>query len=387
MRRRRSFDIMPRIMAIATPNKVQVLAELLEAEGTILLCIDAAEVITLVEGRGFEAMGLTGPVKVGESLATIFGHDPALLERWRRCLAGERLRAESIHRDAYWLQLFYPLRAADGALAGAALLALDVTVDMTTVRQSQMLRELVNNVPTNVFAFDTRGTCMVSEGGLLAQIGLKPGQNVGNPFEEYAAVIPGLVDAMRAAFAGETRTIEFGFGESLYSQTMMPRRDSLGHAAGVYCIASDITKQRRDENLLRSQMSIIQEQKEAILRLSSPIIEVGHDALAVPLVGSIDGDRAAIIMHGLLEAIAHKRARFAILDLTGVDTVDPSSAEHLVRIIHSVRLLGAQAIITGIRPPIARIMAELGVDLSRLHTLRSLQDALRYCSESGVAGQ
>lgn len=371
-------------MATADPAlKLQVLTGLLESESTTLIGIDAGEVLTLAEGRGLEAMGVAGTAVVGASLAAALGEHPELVELFRRGLRGERVQAENTYGQAYWLQSFYPLRGSDGAIVGAAMLAIDVTRDLTTLRQAQMLRELVNNLPTNVFAVDRRGVCEISEGGLLAQIGLKPGQNVGvNVFEAYNATIPDLADAMSAAFRGETRVIEFSFGDSLYSQATLPRRDAQGNYAGAYCIASDITQRRRDEELLRSQMRIIQEQKEAIVRLSSPIIEVGHDALAVPLVGSLDEHRAATIMHGLLEAIAHKRARFAVLDLTGVDTVDPTSAEHLIRIIHSVRLLGAHAIITGIRPPIARIMAELGLDLGRLHTLRSLQDALRYCSES-----
>ncbi|MDC0720322.1 STAS domain-containing protein [Nannocystis bainbridge] len=376
-------------MATADPAlKFQVLTGLLESESTTLIGIDAGEVLTLAEGRGLEAMGVAATATVGASLAQAFAGQPGVLEHFRRSLQGEQVRVESVHGQAYWLHSFYPLRGPDGAIVGAAMLALDVTRDLTTVRQAELLRELVNNVPTNVFAVDTRGVCEVSEGGLLAQIGLKPGQNVGvNVFEAYNTLIPDIGLAMSAAFRGETRVIEFGFGESLYSQITLPRRDAHGNNAGAYCIASDITERRRTEELLRSQVRIIQEQKEAIVRLSSPIIEVGHDALAVPLVGSLDEQRATSILHELLQAIASKRARFAILDLTGVDTVDPTSAEHLVRIIHSVRLLGAQAIITGIRPPIARIMAELGLDLSRLHTLRSLQDALRYCSESNPDGR
>ncbi len=368
----------------ATPaHKLQVLAELLDADETLFLSVDLAENVTLAEGTRFAEMGLdaapSGP------LATLFAGDDGALARWRRCLAGERSRAESVHGDTQWLQLFHPLRGAGGAVIGAAMLALDVTLALPNARHAKLLRELVNNVPTNVFAVDTDGVCQISEGGMLAQIGLEPGQNVGvNVFTSYD-MIPGMSEAMRKAFRGEANTLEFRFGDSLYSQINLPRRDSFGANAGVYCIASDITKQRRDEELLREQMRLIQEQKEAILRLSSPIIEVGHDVLAIPLVGSIDGDRAAIIMHGLLEAIAGKRAQFAILDLTGVDTVDPGSAEHLIRIIHSVRMLGAQAIITGIRPAIAQTMASLGLDLSGLHTLRSLQDALRYCDVSARA--
>lgn len=357
------------------------MAELLDAEDTILMCIDPAEVVTVADGPRLATMGIDA-ASLGRPLSSLFDAESDTLARWRQCLGGERLRVEIIHGDTHWLQLFYPLRAADGAILGAAMLALDVTVDVIAARHAQLLRELVNNVPTNVFAVDTEGICQISEGGLLAQSGLKSGDNVGiNVFEAYGA-LPGLKESLHAAFRGETRVIEYPLGDSIYNQMVLPRRDSLGANAGAYCIVADVTERRRDEALLREQVYVIQEQKEAILRLSSPIIEVGHEVLAVPLVGTVDGDRAAIIVHGLLEAIVRKRARFAILDLTGVDTVDPDSAEHLIRIVRSVRLLGAQAIISGIRPVIARTMADLGLNLAGLLTLRSLQDALRYCNEA-----
>lgn len=373
----------------ATPDpapKIQALAELLDAEDTILVCIDAGEAVTVAEGRRLASLGFD-PEQIGAPLSSLFAADSDALARWRRCLGGERLRVDCVQGDTQWLQLFQPRRGADGAIVGAAMLAVDVTVDVAAARHAQLLRELVNNVPTNVFAVDTAGICQISEGGLLAKAGLKPGQNVGiDVFEAYGG-LPGLKEGLLAAFQGEQTLIEYALAGSVFSQMILPRRDSLGANAGAYCIVSDVTERRRDEALLRDQVRVIQEQKAAILQLSSPIIEVGHDVLAVPLVGTIDGDRAAIIVHGLLEAIVRKKASFAILDLTGVDTVDPDSAEHLVRIVRSVRLLGAQAIISGIRPLIAQTMADLGLNLAGLVTLRSLQDALRHCSDASAQAQ
>lgn len=254
----------------------------------------------------------------------------------------------------------------------------DVVTDSVT--QAQLLRELINNVPTNVYAIDNDGLCLLSEGGLLAQIGLKPGQNVGiDVFESYRE-LPTVTAALRAGLRGEATSMEFEFGGRVFTQSTLPRREADGSLVGAFCILMDVTERRRDEQLLREQVSIIQAQKQAIMMMSTPIIEVWDDVLAVPLVGVIDHERAAVILRELLAAISHKRTRFAILDLTGVENVDPTSAEHLVRIIRSVKLLGSEALITGIRPGIAQIMVGLGLDLGAMTTLRSLQEALRYCT-------
>jgi anti-anti-sigma regulatory factor len=243
----------------------------------------------------------------------------------------------------------------------------------------ELLRELVNRVPINVYACDLHGTCVLSEGGLLIDLGMQPGANVGTNVFATEDLMPMVAMTIRAAFNGETSSTEFRVFDRLLSQMALPRRDADGAIIGAVCIVSDITARRRDEDLLREQVDIIQAQRAAISLLSTPIIEVWTDVLAAPLVGIVDDERAASLMESLLVAIAQKRARFAILDLTGVETIEETSAAHLIRIIRSVTLLGAHAIITGIRPAIAQTMVSLGLDMTAILTLRSLQDALRHC--------
>jgi rsbT co-antagonist protein RsbR len=254
------------------------------------------------------------------------------------------------------------------------------SVEPPSDRSFELLRELINRVPINVYACDMQGICLLSEGGLLEMLGMKPGANVGADVFATADMVPGLGEAIRGAFAGRTSTIEFQFMEMLLSQTALPWRE--GDALlGAFCIVSDITARRRDEDRLREQVGIIQAQQAAISLLSTPIIDVGDGVLAAPLIGQIDGERARNLMESLLGEIARKRARYAVLDLTGVDTIEAESAAHVIRIIRGVGLLGAEAIVTGIRPPIARTMIALGLDMSAIFTLRSLSDALRHCAE------
>jgi len=116
-----------------------------------------------------------------------------------------------------------------------------------------------------------------------------------------------------------------------------------------------------------------------VTNASVPIVQVWDGVLTVPLMGSLDGQRATEMMERLLAEIVRARARYAILDLTAVAVVDTSTADHLVRIVRAIELLGARAIIAGISPAVAQTMVSLGVDLTRLTTLRNLQEALKAC--------
>lgn len=133
---------------------------------------------------------------------------------------------------------------------------------------------------------------------------------------------------------------------------------------------------------------VIEQQQLLIRALSSPIIQIWDGVLAVPLNGVLDSDRAGQMMERLLEEVVNTRATYAILDLTGVDVVDTGTADHLVRIIRAIELLGARAVVSGIRSAVAQTMISLGVDLSRIITLRNMRDALRFCmQETGAGGQ
>src|SRR5689334_15582228 len=101
----------------------------------------------------------------------------------------------------------------------------------------------------------------------------------------------------------------------------------------------------------------------------------------MPLFGTIDNDRAMQMHERLLETVVRTRARVAILDLTGVGNIDTHTADNIIRLVHSVQLLGARGIIVGIRPDVAQSIVALGVDLSRIRTLSNLREALLLCMQ------
>jgi rsbT co-antagonist protein RsbR len=123
---------------------------------------------------------------------------------------------------------------------------------------------------------------------------------------------------------------------------------------------------------------VIERQRQEVSELSSPVVELWTGILTVPLIGSLDSARAQEVMENLLQAIVERRAEIAVIDITGVGTVDTQVAQHLLRTADAVRLMGAECIISGISPTIAQTMVELGVDVGDVITRSSIKDALTY---------
>jgi rsbT co-antagonist protein RsbR len=108
------------------------------------------------------------------------------------------------------------------------------------------------------------------------------------------------------------------------------------------------------------------------------VIKLWDGIVAVPLIGTLDSARSQVVMETLLESIVEQQARYAILDITGVPTVDSLVAQHLMKTVAAARLMGAECIVSGIRPAIAQTMVHLGLDLGTVVTRSSLADALGY---------
>jgi rsbT co-antagonist protein RsbR len=134
---------------------------------------------------------------------------------------------------------------------------------------------------------------------------------------------------------------------------------------GIY--TTEFYQKSRDEVILRQQ--------EEMLELSTPVVQLWHGILALPLIGTLDSARTQVVMQNLLEAIVRTGAEIAIIDITGVPTVDTLVAQHLLKTVAAARLMGADCIISGIRPQIAQTIIHLGVDLTNVVTKATLADA------------
>jgi rsbT co-antagonist protein RsbR len=132
------------------------------------------------------------------------------------------------------------------------------------------------------------------------------------------------------------------------------------------------------ETALSEGEEVIHRQRLQLLEVATPVIKLWDGIVAVPLIGTLDSARSQVVMETLLDSIVEQHARFAILDITGVPTVDSLVAQHLMKTVAAARLMGAECIVSGIRPPIAQTIVHLGIDLSSVLTRASLADALAY---------
>ncbi len=175
------------------------------------------------------------------------------------------------------------------------------------------------------------------------------------------------LDLLREEFKDDSYgELEMAF--SIFVEDMAAAQSSLEGALGRYEIAN---------RELEEKLATIEHQQNAMRELSSPIIEVWDGILCLPVVGIVDTQRSAEMSAALLDSIVSRRARFAIVDLTGVDVIDTRTADHFLKMARAVRLLGAECILTGIKPAVAQTLVHIGVDLTDLTTLRSLREALQ----------
>ncbi len=136
----------------------------------------------------------------------------------------------------------------------------------------------------------------------------------------------------------------------------------------------------------RTREEIIRQQQHEMLELSTPVVTLWTNVLALPIIGTLDSSRAQTIMESLLQKIVETGAEMTIIDITGVPTVDTITAQHLLKTVTAARLMGAECIISGIRPQIAQTIVQLGIDLGDVITKASLADAFREAlSRTGLA--
>jgi len=127
----------------------------------------------------------------------------------------------------------------------------------------------------------------------------------------------------------------------------------------------------------KTREAVIKRQQEELLELSTPVVKLWDGVLALPLIGTLDSQRSQTVMESLLQRIVDTGSEIAIIDITGVPTVDTLVAQHLLKTVTAIRLMGADCIISGVRPQIAQTIVHLGLDLGTLTTKANLADALK----------
>jgi rsbT co-antagonist protein RsbR len=176
--------------------------------------------------------------------------------------------------------------------------------------------------------------------------------------------------------AGETATFVLSLKRPLFDAIRTRvKAEEIGPALWDATLVIDELALYTTEMTTRAREATIQRQQAEMLELSTPVVTLWNGILALPLIGTLDSERTQVVMESLLNRIVETGATIAILDITGVPTVDTLVAQHLLKTVAAARLMGADCIISGIRPQIAQTIVHLGVDLNAVTTKATLADA------------
>ena len=176
----------------------------------------------------------------------------------------------------------------------------------------------------------------------------------------------------------ETATFVFSLKQPVYtrlSEQLAGRPADLAEVSWNLNLLLDAFGLYTTDVFQRSRETIIARQQEELLELSTPVVQLWEGILALPLIGTLDSARTQVVMENLLQKIVETGASISIIDITGVPTVDTLVAQHLLKTVAAARLMGADCIISGIRPQIAQTIVHLGVDLTNVITKSTLADA------------
>ncbi|APR80696.1 RsbR, positive regulator of sigma-B [Minicystis rosea] len=262
-------------------------------------------------------------------------------------------------------------------------------------------RAVIQALPVGIVVMDPNGTLPIINATWEAQAGPAPSEHrtdssvrLGLFLADGVTPFPNerlpLVRAMRGEEAVEEMVVRNSHLEAERRLLVAGRtlRDAAGNITAGLIVSQDVTMQRlleielrtRNEELAQSESAkaqLIERLRFSIDELSTPILEVWDDVLAMPIIGVVDSRRTQEMVQRLLGEVARTQASFVIIDLTGVEIVDTKTADHLMKLMRKVEIVGARCVLTGIRPAVAETLVDIGVDFGRLSTLRNLKHGLR----------
>jgi rsbT co-antagonist protein RsbR len=206
--------------------------------------------------------------------------------------------------------------------------------------------------------FDARSPQWADIREFLSELSRSRAQQGFTP-TQVATFVFSLKQALFKRVADSLRTEPDAIAGALWEATVVV------DALGLY--TTEIYQQVREQLIARQQ--------EELIELSTPVVQLWEGVLALPLIGTLDSERTQVVMESLLERLVATGSSIAVIDITGVPTVDTLVAQHLLKTVAAAQLMGADCIISGIRPQIAQTIVHLGIDLSTVATKASLADA------------
>ncbi|UQA58620.1 PAS domain-containing protein [Polyangium aurulentum] len=366
-----------------------------------LLCVMKGDGRLVLTNQAFrDTLGYSEDSLQGEDFARLVHPEDAAPLRDFMSSAGSgaalmKLNARFLHRDLSHRRIIFTLERVNGdrEVYGSGIEA----EAQAPVDEWQRRRELLQKMQSTARVGGWEVDCQTSNQYWTEEtyrihevpVGFDPRVDTGISF--YSPEAQPVIHAAWGACVSEGKPYDLELqiitakGRRLWVRTAATPVMENGKVTRVLGAFQDIDDFKRREIELEEKLAIIEQQRSKITALSAPIIQVWDDVLALPVVGGLEQERATEITERLLDAIVSNAARFAILDLTGVDAVDEGTAEHLVRILRAIRLLGAEGLVTGIRPGVAQMLTSLGAELAGVRTLSNLREAIKVCMRERTA--
>jgi rsbT co-antagonist protein RsbR len=260
--------------------------------------------------------------------------------------------------------------------------------DLLVLDQAELLRQWVGEASKPMQGRLTEAELRATLSDLLALLTSAVGGGIDVAGPDYANVRALLTEMsrewVRRGFSpSETASAVFTLKEPLFAAADR-RGASLDAVIGISRWVDGLGL-FTFESFARARESVITEQSEQLLELTTPVVKLWDGVLAVPLVGTLDSARTQIVMEKLLQALVDTGSEHAIIDITGVPAVDTEVAQHLLKTVVAARLMGADCTISGIRPQIAQTIVALGIEFGDIPTKATLADALLHALRgSGV---
>lgn len=353
---------------------------------------DANGVVKLSEGGALHAIGMKPGQFVGIDVMDMYRDRPENVEGLKLALAGEAHTYLSDENGRILETQIRPMRSASGELIGVAGLSVDVTerelARQELARQTDELRRLAELLDLTHDAIITRtigGAITYWNRGAERLYGHESGAAMGRPSHELLRTRfpaePETIDRQLLStgyWNGELAHAHADGREIVVASRWVLKRGKDGRAEEVLELNTDITAYKRAQAEEAQRQQLLLAQAQAIQELSTPLIPVTDEILVMPIIGTVDTVRAKQITEAILRGVSESRARFVILDITGVLVVDTAVAGALLRTAHAARLLGTEVIITGIRPEIAQTLVQIEANFERLVTRGTLQSGIAF---------